>query len=92
MFLAGNDDVREVDTETVRQKAIDIVGLGAGMRTDEFFGALAIASAQSLKGLCPRETLLAMVQWYIGEVARMATEDAYRPRHYHVVVTEGDKH
>jgi hypothetical protein len=64
--------MREVDAEAVRQKAMDIVGLGAGMRTDEFFGALAIASAQSLKGVCPPESLRAMVEWYISEVARMA--------------------
>jgi hypothetical protein len=64
--------MREVDPETVRQKAIDIVGLGAGMRTDEFLGALVVASAQSLKGICPQESLPAMVQWYVSEVARMA--------------------
>jgi hypothetical protein len=64
--------MREVDTEVVRQKAMDIVGLGAGMRTDEFFGALVVASAQALKGICPQESLPAMVQWYVSEVARMA--------------------
>jgi hypothetical protein len=62
----------EVDAEAVRQKAMDIVGLGAGMRTDEFLGALVVASAQSLKVICPQESLPAMVQWYVSEVARMA--------------------
>jgi hypothetical protein len=64
--------LREVDTEAVRQKAIDIVGLGAGMRTDEFFGALVIASAQSLKGMCSPVSLRPTVEWFINEVARMA--------------------
>ncbi len=71
--------MREVDTEVIRQKAMDIVGLGAGMRTDEFFGALVVASAQSLKEICPPEALRAMVEWYINEVARMAmTQDEER--------------
>jgi hypothetical protein len=64
--------MREVDHEVVRQKAMDIVALGQGVRTDEFLGALIVASAQSLKVLCPQMALYAMVQWYISEVARMA--------------------
>jgi hypothetical protein len=64
--------VREVNTEVVRQKAMDIVAVGAGMRTDEYFGALVVAAAQSLKGICPPESLHATVQWYVSEVVRMA--------------------
>ena len=72
MFLAGDNDVREVDTEAVRQKACEIVKLGEGMRTEEFFGALAIAAGQMLKTMCQPNLLRATVEWYINEVAKVA--------------------
>ena len=61
---------REVDAEAVRLKAIDIVVLGEGMRTDEFVGALVVASAQSLKSMSPDNLRVLMVQWFTNEVVK----------------------
>ncbi len=71
--------MREVDTEVVKQKAIEIVKIGEGMRTEEFFGALAIAAGQMLKTMSQPDMLRPTVEWYINEVARMAmTQDEER--------------
>ena len=62
----------EVDCDAVRQKACEIVKLGEGMRTEEFFTAMAIASGQMFKVMCPPETLRGTLQWYFNEVAKVA--------------------
>ncbi len=71
--------MREADPEVVRQTAIEIVNLGEGMRTEEFFGALAIAAGQMLKTMAQPDMLRPTVEWFINEVARMAmTQDEER--------------